>query len=93
MSMSVTRFVLKSGGFKEMLNSGEARALVTSEAQAVLAAAQAGAPVDSGEYRASIHLEQDTTDRAVTRVVASAPHALVVEAMTGNMARALDAAG
>lgn len=86
------RLKLNSGGFKELLNSGEVRGLLTERAQSVLAAAQASAPVVSGEYQASLHLEQDSTDRARVRVVASAPHALVVEANTGNLARAADAA-
>lgn len=89
----MARVVLKSAGFREMLNSGEVRALLTGKASSVLSSAKANAPVDSGEYAASIHVEQATTDRAVVRVVASAPHAFVVEANTGNLARALDSAG
>ena len=79
--------------FAEILKSDEVRAVVTERAERVLAAAQASAPVASGTYRASLHVEQDTTSRAVARVVADVPYAMVVEAATGNLARALDAAG
>lgn len=61
-------------------------------AQAVASAARANAAVDSGEYRDSIHVETDHTDRMVKRVVADAPHSLVVEARDGTLSTALDAA-
>lgn len=80
---------LLSGGMAELLMSGEMYGILEPKAQAVLSAAQGGAPVASGEYRQSLHLERDTTDRAVVRVVADAPHAMIVEANTGNLARAL----
>lgn len=79
--------------FAQILTSGEVRALCTDRAARALAAAKSSAPVDSGAYRASLHLEQATTDRAVTRVVADVDYALVIEARTGNLSRALDAAG
>jgi hypothetical protein len=53
---------------------------------------QGSAPVASGAYRDSLHIETDHTDRMVKRVVADVDYALVVEANTGNLARALDAA-
>jgi hypothetical protein len=87
-----TRVKMKSAGIKELLNSGETRAMLTSKARGALAAARANAPVATGEYRASLQIVQDTTDRAVVRVGSTAPHALAVEANTGNLARALDAA-
>lgn len=89
----MARVKLISSGVEALLNSSQTRSLLTDKAGAVESAAKSSAPVASGEYRDSIHLEQDTTDRAVVRVVASAPHAYVVEANTGNLARALDAAG
>lgn len=84
---------LNGRGVEELLNSAAVRAECTSRAQRVLTAAQAGAPVASGEYRDGLRIVQDTTDRAVVRVTSVAPHAMVVEANTGNLARALDAAG
>lgn len=91
--MASTRVKLNSPGMAALLKSSDVRAFVTDRAEQVLAAAQDAAPVASGEYRDSLHLVQDTTDRAVTRVASDAPHAYVVEANTGNLARALDAAG
>ena len=88
------RFKLNTGApFEQILKSDEVRAFITERAERVLAAAQSSAPVASGTYRASLHIEQDTTDRAVARVVADVPYAMVVEADTGNLARAIDAAG
>lgn len=88
-----TKIKLNSAGIKKLLNSSGVRADLTSRAERVLSAAESSAPVASGEYRDSLHLAQDTTDRAVVRVASDAPHALVVEANTGNLSRALDSAG
>lgn len=84
---------LKSAGMRELLNSAGVRADLTRRAGSVLARAEASAPVETGQYRDGLHIVQATTDRAVTRVASSAPHAWAVEARTGNLARALDAAG
>jgi hypothetical protein len=64
-------------------------ALLEEKAQAAANKAESGAPVASGAYRASIHVETDHTDRMVKRVVADVPYAFVVEANTGNLARSL----
>jgi hypothetical protein len=92
--MSLSRFKLNHGGIQSYLDGGHGvSSLLQSKAQAVLSAAQGGAPVDSGEYRASLHIEEDHTDRMVVRVVADVPYSHVIEADAGNLARALDAAG
>lgn len=91
--MASIRYKQNSAGIKELLNSGGTRDMLTGMAGSVLSAAQSSAPVASGDYRNSLHLEQDTTDRAVVRVVADVPYAGLVEANTGNLGRALDAAG
>jgi hypothetical protein len=75
-----------------MLNSSATRAMLTAKAENVLAAAQAAAPVVTGNYRDGLGIVQDTTDRAVVRVVGTAPHSHLVEADTGNLARSLDSA-
>ena len=93
MSMQVQRFKLKSGGFRELLNSGDVRDYVTSHAEPVLSAAKASAPVDTGAYRNSIHIEQDLTDRVAGGGVAAPPPPRVGEAGPRPQARALDAAG
>lgn len=82
---------LNHGGMAALLKSGEVRSELTKRAEAVLSAAQSSAPVESGAYKSSLHVEQATTDRAVVRVVADVDYALVVEANTGNLSRALDA--
>lgn len=82
---------LSSAGIEELLNSAAVRADLTDRAERVLSAARSSAPVKTGNYRDGLGLRQDTTDRAVVRVVASAPHSHLVEADTGNLARALDA--
>lgn len=87
------RVKLNGKGVRDVLNSGEVRDMLTEKADAVLDAARANAPVATGAYRDSLTLVQDSTDRAVVRVTSSAEHAMVVEANTGNLARALDSAG
>lgn len=89
----LSNFRLISSGVEEILNSAETRAFLTDKAEAVLSSAQAGAPVVTGAYAASLHIEQDTTDRAAVRVVADVDYAMIVEANTGNLAQAMDAAG
>lgn len=84
-----TRVKLKSAGVRALLNSGETRSLLTSKAEPILDRARSSAPVASGAYRDSLQLVQDSTDRAVVRVTSTAPHAMVVEANTGNLARSL----
>jgi hypothetical protein len=91
--MSSVRYKQSSRGIKEILNSGAVRDMLTAKAEPVLAAAQSSAPVASGAYLESLHIEQATTDRAVVRVVADVPYATAVEADHGTLARALDAAG
>lgn len=86
------RVTLNHAGMGALLKSDAVRDGLTARAEQALAAAQASAPVESGAYRDSLHLEQDTTDRAVVRVVSDVDYAMVVEANTGNLARALDAA-
>lgn len=71
------------------LRSGEMAAAMMAEAEPVLARAQAGAPVRTGEYRDSLRAWVDHTDRAVARVGSDVDHALAVEAETGNLVRAL----
>lgn len=91
--MVSARIKLNSSGMGELLKSSDVRAFVTERAEKVLSAAQSDPHDDTGAYEASLHIEQDTTDRAVTRVVASVPHAFVVEANFGVLSRALDSAG
>lgn len=88
------RVKLNHAGIREVLKSPEVAAELQDRAERVAAAARASAPRQSGEYANSIEVVMDQhADRAAAHVVAKAPHALLVEANTGNLARALDAAG
>lgn len=80
---------LDRGGMRELLNSTQVRAALRARAEEVAATARANAPVETGAYRDSITVVSATTDRAVERVAATAPHAHLVEARTGNLARSL----
>ncbi|WP_367147221.1 HK97 gp10 family phage protein [Microbacterium proteolyticum] len=75
----------------EFASSRDVRNLVVSAADGVRDAARSGAPVLTGEYRDSIHVEVDQ-DRAgvVATVVADVEYAMVVESREGVLARALN---
>jgi len=88
--MASTKIKIHSAGIRELLNSSEVRSDLTDRGERVLSAAESNAPVASGEYRDGLEIQQDTTDRAVVRVVGTAPHSLIVEANHGVLARALD---
>ena len=89
---SIIRVRMNSGGAQALLNSGSVRAKLTELAGGVLSAARSSAPVATGAYRNSLHIEQDSTDRVAVRVVADVDHAWIVEADHGVLARALDGA-
>lgn len=75
--------------FDDVLNSSQVRAMVDLAAERAAAQARASAPVDTGTYRDSIHVEHEqAAHRQIALVVADAPHAMYVEARTGNLARA-----
>lgn len=67
--------------------------MLREKAERVLSAAIDDPHDDTGEYEASLHIEEAHTDRLVVRVVADAYHAWIVESRFGVLARALDAAG
>lgn len=91
MSRSV-RVKMRSAGIASLLKSDEVRDHLTPMVERGLDAARSNAPVVSGAYRDSLHIQQDTTDRVAVRIVSSAPYGMQVEANTGNLARSLDAA-
>ena len=59
----------------------------------VAAAARASAPVATGAYRDSITVVRGRTDRATAHIITTVPYGPLIESKTGNLARALDAAG
>lgn len=91
--MARTKVKMHSAGVLDVFNQwaakdGEARM------ERVADTARANAPVVTGTYRDSIHVETVRHNgRTVVQVVADAPHAMTVEASQGVLARALDAAG
>ena len=85
----MAKFVFKGSGVKEILNSSATRSVLEGPAEDTAARMRSNAPVVSGTLAASIHVEDDTTDRAVKRVVADVDYAMVVEANTGFAARSL----
>ena len=92
--MARTRIVLNHSGVGQVLKSGPVAAELHRRAEAVAAAARASAPVASGAYLASIEVVDEVhKDRVVSKVVADIGYAMTVEANTGNLSRALDAAG
>lgn len=92
--MAKTKVKIHSAGIRDILTSSGVESHLRARMEVAAAAARASAPVASGAYRDSIHVEEvRRQDRVVVRVVADVPHALAVEAGTGNLARALDAAG
>lgn len=96
-----TRVVTNWDGVEEVLTSSGTKRLVAGMAEDVLDAAYALAPVDTGAYRESLEVVTDITSgsrarfhrrRARSRVYATVDYALVVEADTGTLKRALDGA-
>lgn len=85
MAAKVTQFKLDSKGMRQLLNEDFVRDHLTTRADRVLSAAEAG----GGDF--AYHIEQATTDRAVVRVGSDDDGALFYEANTGNLLRALDA--
>lgn len=91
--MAKVKFVPNAAGFRELLSSSELSAYLQSKGEAVASAARISAPVESGDYRDSIHVEMvQHPTRIVAQVHASDWKSHIIEADTGNLARALDAA-
>jgi hypothetical protein len=86
----VERVTINHRGIQEYLDGKHGvEAVLEREAQQSLDRAKASAPVRTGAYKDSLHIETVHTDRMVKRVVADVAYARVVEADTGNLARSL----
>jgi hypothetical protein len=85
---------LDSRGMKQLLMSDAVRAELRRRAQRVADRANSTAPVgETGQLSQSHEVVDDTTDRAVARVVSDLDYAITVEANTGYLTASLDAAG
>lgn len=91
--MAKVKVKLNSPGVKSLLNSKGVENHLLDLAKKVETQAKATAPVRSGSYRDSIRAFTEHTDRAVARVIADVDYSLALEAGTGNLTKALDAAG
>ena len=91
--MASAKVRLDHHGMAKLLLDDGVREDLTRRMENVAAQARATAPVVTGDYRDKIDVFQDTTDRVAVRVGSTSDHAFIVEAKTGNLARALDAAG
>lgn len=84
-------FKPNQAGFDKLAHSGLVAAACKKEADKVAAKAKASAPRDTGAYANSIHVViEDHPTRVTAQVVASDPKALLIESLTGNMARAVN---
>lgn len=92
--MATTKVTLNSAGMAELLRSAEVAACLHGLGSKVLDAAKSSAPVRSGTYKASLGIrEVHHPSRVVVQVYAGASYAMIVEARSGTLTAALDAAG
>lgn len=78
------------GYFRSVLRTPPVEAVVKERAQAVLAAAQATAPVDTGAYKRGLHLVKHSAEfRDAWQVEGSDEKTMIIESRTGNLARAV----
>lgn len=90
--MARLKVTLNSREIAKMLKSSEVSHGLDPAANAIRDRAKATAPVRTGRYRDSIHVETETTDRVKKRIGSDVSYSMMVEAQTGNLTRALDAA-
>lgn len=80
--------------FDTILRSAGVDSLSKGAAESAAGIARSTAPVDTGSYRDQIRVEtRESRYRRVYRVVGNDPKTLLIESKTGNLARALKAAG
>lgn len=90
--MARVRVTLNPSGMHELLNSPGVAREMHRRAEPVLAAA-IQARDDTYEYERSLHIVDDHSDRARSRVIADVPYAVAREFRDRTLGRALDAAG
>lgn len=78
--------------FDEILNSAGVKAMTRRAAEKTLEYAKAHAPVDSGDYRDGLQIEEvKHAHRTTCMVVGTDKKTLLVESKTGNLRKALKA--
>lgn len=88
--MARVKVTLDKAGIIEVLKSPGVESALMAVAEAAAAVARASAPVKSGAYQMSISAFTEMhADRVVAHVSSDAPHAMAIEARTGNLRRAL----
>lgn len=88
--MASDDFVLDPNFIDDLAHSPEVLALCMEAAEGIADIARQTAPVDTGEYRNSIHVRAaQRAGRVAAEAVAEDPKAMIIEARTGNLARAL----
>ena len=88
-----TDIVFNPKFFDTVLREPRVEQVVDAAAGRALRAAQSTAPVDTEAYRDGLHIEHhDSRFRRSARVVGSDPKTMLIEAKTGNLARAVKAA-
>lgn len=94
--MARAKVELNRAGVLEVLTAPGVLAELVRRGEAVAATARATAPVRTGDYRDHITVQPGVSPvdgRARVIVGSTARHAPLVEARTGNLARALNAGG
>lgn len=77
-----------NAAMNELARSAGITGAVVKAAEKIADQVRADAPVDSGDYKASIGVTVKHQERSVALVISTDPKALVIEAKTGVMARA-----
>lgn len=91
--MMADDFTPNKAFFDSILRSAGVRALVDQAAERTLSAARTTAPVDTHAYRNALHIEHRASRyRDVAEVVGSDEKTMLIESITGNLARAVKAA-
>jgi len=89
--MARPRVKLNSANMAALLKSQPVAREVHRVAEDIASNARDFAPVVSGDYRDSIHVIDEETDRAVSRVVVGVDYGMVVEARHAPLGRAANA--
>lgn len=86
------RVRINHAGMNALLHDAGVRADLVARGERVLSAAESAAPVESGAYKASLHLVVDEhPSRVAVHIGASVAYGMEVEADHGTLSRALDA--